>query len=242
MNATDYTALAMKTASPTAGGHGVSEDLVHAILGVGDEASELLSAKTPENMIEECGDLLWFCALADESLGLDLFERSASPRAEGSTPYDIAVSALALAGLIKKPYAYGKSLPVAQITTHLLSIISAVGVISGRLNITLPEVMELNLLKLKMRFPEKFACSAAISRNVPHEQALFEHWQTVLPLIRDAAVWFLCDQGSLDDAKSYLGRHHDRGASQTVFLKPKSPAQDGYWLAYARHTTKTGAA
>lgn len=241
MNTTEYTPQAMTTASPTAGGHGVSEDLVHAVLGIGDEAGELLAAKTSKNIIEECGDLLWFAALADDTLALNLFQRHEKSPVEGSTPYDIATNALTLAGLLKKPYAYGKTLPEHAIKFRLLSIISAVEVIAERLNITLAEVMELNLLKLKMRFPDKFACAAAINRNVPHEQALFEHWQTVLPLIRESAVWFLCDQSSLGDAKAYLSEHHDPGTCHSVFLKPDQSDQDGYWLVYARKSPNSNA-
>ena len=233
MTLNDYTPLAMTTRSPSAGDHGVSTDLVHAILGVCDEASELLDAKTPDNVIEECGDLLWFCALADHAMDTDLFHCHTISPVEGTTPYDIAAAALKLAGLIKKPYAYGKQMPSADIMIELLRIVSAVEAIAERLNITLSEVMELNLLKLKMRFPEKFNCAAAISRNVAYEQALFEHWQTVLPIIRTSDVWFLCRKGEVDDAKAYLGAHYP-GQGDTKYLK--SDNGPGHWIAYA--TTK----
>lgn len=231
MLTTDFTPLAMTTRSPSAGDHGVSTDLVHAILGIGDEASELLDAKTPDNVIEECGDLLWFCALADYALDTALFDCHSVAPVEGATPYDVAAAALKLAGLIKKPYAYGKRLPAADIMIELLRIVSAVEAIAERLNITLSEVMELNLLKLKMRFPEKFNCAAAINRNVAHEQALFEHWQTVLPIIRTSSVWFLCLKSEIDDAKAYLGAHHP-GVSYTKYLKSEN-GRPGYWIAYA---------
>lgn len=233
MNTNDYTPQAMTTRSPSAGEHGVSTDLVHAILGVGDEARELLDAKTPDNVIEECGDLLWFCALADNALALDLFDNHQRDPVEGVTPYDIAAAALKLAGLIKKPYAYGKPLPQAAIVVELLRIVSAVEAIAERLNITLSEVMELNLLKLKMRFPGRFNCDAAISRNVAHEQALFEHWQTVLPIIRTSEIWFLCRKNEVDDAKAYLGSHYP-GRSDTKYLKSES-GRPGYWIAYATY-------
>jgi hypothetical protein len=233
MNALEYTPLAMTTASPSAGNHGVSSDLVHAVLGLCDEASELLDAKTQENVIEELGDLLWFCALADSTLvGIDLFTLHAEVPAEGATPYDIAAAALKLSGLIKKPYAYGKTLPTASIIEELLRIVSAVETGADRLNLKLAEVMELNLLKLKMRFPARFNCAAAISRNTAHELALFEHWQTVLPIIRKSVVWFLCQERDLNDAKAYLGIHHP-GASDTKYLKPVTNSRPGYWLAYA---------
>ncbi|MDX5979574.1 hypothetical protein [Vreelandella alkaliphila] len=237
MKAIEYTPLAMTTASPSAGDHGVSSDLVHAVLGLCDEAKELLDAKTAENVIEELGDLLWFCALADSTLKLQLFERHAVEQTEGTTPFDIAAAALTLSGLIKKPYAYGKSLPLTKITHELLVIVAAVETLADRLNMTLAEVMELNLLKLKMRFPDRFNCAAAISRNAAHELALFEHWQTVLPIIRKSSVWFLCQESDLNDAKAYLGAHH-AGQADTKFLKPTNVNRPGYWLAYALPSPK----
>lgn len=232
MNALEYTPLAMTTASPSAGDHGVSADLVHAVLGLCDEARELLDAKTQENVMEELGDLLWFCALADSTLNLDLFKQHAVAPVEGATPYDIAAAALKLSGLIKNPYAYGKTLPTTSIVQELLRIVSAVETGADRLNLKLAEVMELNLLKLKMRFPARFNCAAAISRNTARELALFEHWQTVLPIIRKSVVWFLCQEGDLNDAKAYLGIHH-AGMSDTKYLKPVTNSRPGYWLAYA---------
>lgn len=239
MNCVDYTPLAMRTASPSAGDHGVSTDLVHAVLGLCDEARELLDAKGQDNVIEELGDLLWFCALVGQATSTDLFVVYAEDKGkyDGHTPFDIAHSALGLAGLIKKPYAYGKAMPKAAIHSEVLNIISAVEALAQRLNMTLGEVMELNLLKLKMRFPERFSCAAAIKRNVGNEAALFLHWQTLLPILRTAAVWFLCREGELEEAKSYLGTYY-AGSSATKYLRPDSERQPGYWLAYATPDVK----
>lgn len=231
MNIDEYTNLAMRTASPSAGDHGVSTDLVHAVMGIADEAWELLHAKTAHNVIEELGDLLWFCALVDESTEGDLFARYPDLDAEGSTPYDIATSALRLSGLIKKPYAYGKALPVGGIQAETLTVIAAVDAISSRLNITLAEVMELNLLKLKMRFPERFGCEEAIKRNVEHEAALFQHWEDVLPVIRKSCGWLLCKEQELEDARRFIGDKAARIAStETLQL---DTTLGGYWIVYA---------
>lgn len=234
MNAANYTPMAMRTASPSAGDHGVSTDLVHAVLGIADEAWELLDAKTGEHVIEELGDLLWFCALADAATTGDLFTIYADRGAEveGCTPYDIATAALKLAGLIKKPYAYGKPLPTEAIQAEVFKVIAGVEAIAGRLNITLGEVMELNLLKLKMRFPQRFGCNDAIKRNVKHEAALFIHWQTVLPVLRAAEFWTLTP--SEEDATE--AAEHLRGHSpsvKTIYLKSDIIRQPAYWLVYA---------
>lgn len=74
----DYQAAAMRTAKRMS----EDADLMHAALGLAGEAGEfadcakkyLVYAKPfdRENAIEEVGDILWFCALACSTLGIDL--------------------------------------------------------------------------------------------------------------------------------------------------------------------------
>ena len=73
-----YQQLAMRTAKPLP----TSESLLHAALGLAGEAGEFADCIKKhwvygqkldvQNAIEEIGDCLWFCALACETLGVDM--------------------------------------------------------------------------------------------------------------------------------------------------------------------------
>jgi NTP pyrophosphatase (non-canonical NTP hydrolase) len=75
-----YQQLAKRTAKPLP----METDLMHAALGACSEAGELADAIKKhliygraldrENVIEEVGDLLWFCALACSTLGVPMSE------------------------------------------------------------------------------------------------------------------------------------------------------------------------
>ena len=75
MHLTDYQALANATAKPLS----MKEDLIHASLGLAGEVGELTDtikkhliygkALDVENIREEIGDVLWFCALMATAIG-----------------------------------------------------------------------------------------------------------------------------------------------------------------------------
>lgn len=80
MEINQYQVLAMKTKKAL----GESFDLVHSVYGLCGEVGEYADAVKKhqiygrgfdiENAAEEIGDILWFCALASECLGIDLNE------------------------------------------------------------------------------------------------------------------------------------------------------------------------
>ena len=75
MDFNEYQALANRTAKPLE----PTDNLLHAALGLAGEAGEFVDAVKKhyiynkpldrENLIEEVGDILWFCALAAKELG-----------------------------------------------------------------------------------------------------------------------------------------------------------------------------
>lgn len=78
MDLNDYQRAAMRTAKDL----GTRGDLTHAALGLCGEAGEFADAVKKytvydksldvPNCLEEIGDILWFCALACETLGVTL--------------------------------------------------------------------------------------------------------------------------------------------------------------------------
>jgi NTP pyrophosphatase (non-canonical NTP hydrolase) len=83
-------------------------NFVHAALGVTSEAGELADAVKSSmvygkpldliNMVEECGDLLWFTALALTQLGLTLEDAKRANAAKLNVRYQAGFSAAAALG------------------------------------------------------------------------------------------------------------------------------------------------
>jgi NTP pyrophosphatase (non-canonical NTP hydrolase) len=79
MDTKDYEAAAMRTAKDMGS---TKMNLIHAALGMSSDAGEFTDAVKKhaiygkpmdlENLVEEIGDVLWFCALACNSLGVTM--------------------------------------------------------------------------------------------------------------------------------------------------------------------------
>jgi len=83
MTPTEYIKAAHRTISheyPFTSTNGLTPDMEHAIIGIADEAGELIKAmkkikiynQKPDNtnMIEEAGDIMWYLAIFAKALGV----------------------------------------------------------------------------------------------------------------------------------------------------------------------------
>ena len=83
----DYAEAAMRTAKRFVGGEHFLEyemDMLHAALGVSSDAGELVDAVKKhliygkpldaDNVVEEIGDVMWFCALMCRAINVSLEE------------------------------------------------------------------------------------------------------------------------------------------------------------------------
>ena len=176
----DYPDQAMRTNSPNAGNYdNVNPWLIHATLGLCDEAGELYVAKPGStNEKEELGDILWFCALAGQVIkfesNVDVW--NSEKVAESPDKTFIMFAACEMAGLVKKPYAYGKEKPVpfSRIAGQVMAIISVVKAIAKARSWDVEEIKAANIAKLKERFPDKFDTKAAYTRNTDAEAEAIE--------------------------------------------------------------------
>ena len=173
----NYPELAMRTNSLNAGTfESVHPWLMHASLGLCDEALELKRARVGStNQKEELGDLLWFCSLAGQIIksqgSIDVW-KNIHLQIDESSVSQIMVSALEIAGLIKKPFAYGPSKPVpfAQIAGEIMVIIANVEAIAFSQGWSMDEIKQANIAKLQARFPDKFNSEAAYNRDTKAEE------------------------------------------------------------------------
>lgn len=186
MNLVDYAPKALAFASYQAT---VDQDLIHAALGIVSDTGELIECLANHqvagkeldrtNLIEECGDVLWFCNLASGSLGASLSNlhlRSVETLAEHGTANIpevqlwLVVSAARIADHIKASTIYKKPLETSEVERELGAIVRNIEIIAAAWDISLGEIMEANIAKLQARYGAKFDAARALLRNAMAER------------------------------------------------------------------------
>lgn len=79
-----------------------------------------------------------------------------------------------LADIMKKSIFYGKSASIMEIKEELGDQLWYIGVMIDELGSSFEEIMEMNIAKLKIRYPEKFTSAAALNRNLEAEEIALE--------------------------------------------------------------------
>lgn len=216
-----YVASALKTAADL--GSPIL-NLTHAALGLCDEAEELNNSQPGSpNEMEELGDLLWFAALAgrvaSDAIGADVWvwrdrEAFVSPRQA------ITTCACIVAGLVKKPFAYGvdaKPVPWPEIVENLRTIIRAAEDVAIRRGWTLEQVQAANIAKLASRYKGGgFSASNAANRDASAEmEAIMAHTSPgpvqdqILEFVRDAVEFG--HALSMDERDALVSRYSAAG-------------------------------
>ena len=87
----------------------------------------------------------------------------------------ISTEAGELLDAVKKHLFYGKPLDVVNLQEELGDLYWYMSVLCEWLGCTHEELMERNIDKLKVRYPEKFTSEAATNRNLEDERKVLEH-------------------------------------------------------------------
>lgn len=170
--------------------------LLHAGLGMSSELSELIDAYAGKNssepdwvnVAEESSDILWYCAVAVNTLGLNheevsSFESSAADhpqvREHSLTALEAAVAALTCSvgdynDLLKKHLFYGRTPDIEKMKQSLQQIcmaISGICIVSGT---TIAEARQTNINKLRARYGDKFSEFDALNRDLETERKILE--------------------------------------------------------------------
>ncbi len=173
--------------------------LLHAGLGLSSELSELTDAYADPtngevdwvNIMEEAADLLWYIAVAVNTLGFDHngvseFESWAehidvdtSLEKHSRTHLSGAIAAATCQvgdynDLLKKHLFYGRELNLDKMKKTLQKLcmsVSGICIVSGY---TIEKARETNIAKLKARYGEKFTEAAALNRDLETERKILE--------------------------------------------------------------------
>lgn len=175
--------------------------LVHASVGIASEISELFNASDKltldkvldrTNVMEECGDILWYIGIAASALNavegiMDLPEGMRLSTHKNDYPDEVVATLLSGSGqalsvlsgdlqdlLVKKHVFYGKPLNVEAVTTKLRLIHNTVIAVLQTVDFTVEQARERNIAKLKARYGSKFTEAAAQKRDLDTERKILE--------------------------------------------------------------------
>lgn len=168
----NYTEMAMRTAADL---ETAVLDFAHGALGLIDEVQELLDADSEENLMEELGDLLWFCALCGVAFSTDPFKTlQPGPVIDYKTYLtaidEIQTRANMMAGLAKRWLAYDEAPRLELVEGYLWRIINLVKMVANAHGWALSDVQQANIKKLRARFPDRFERERATNRDLDAEQ------------------------------------------------------------------------
>ena len=178
--------------------------ILHGVIGCCTEAGELLEAVRQSmfyegyldkvNLKEEVGDMLWYigvildaCHLKFEVLTDKNTTLQVNPLQQtlNTVIYHSVIGCCIESGnmldVIKKSLFYSRELYISDIKYKLISIMWNIRIILEINQWTLEEVMELNIAKLKKRYPEQFTSKHAIDRDLKAERKTLEEKKDICP-------------------------------------------------------------
>lgn len=180
-----YVPLALRTElnpSDIVGEQLVSRRLLHAALGVGTEVAELACGLDSTNELEELGDTAFYLALGTDLLtgkgyGISILARDVVPREKTSASgnlMDLVRLSGDLLDFAKRDVFYRKTPEWHKVQYTIQELWRATFLAMVLRNGNIQGVLNANIAKLKVRYPDKFSCELAVNRNTEQERKVLE--------------------------------------------------------------------
>ncbi len=188
---TQYISGAIRTESPAALIHvdAFRIRLLHVALGVTGESGEISCQQhqweyqggrvDAFNIIEECGDMMWYLALLLDAIQCD-FEFGnvdtaiIDPHGHNECCLMISTFTGNISDIIKKHVIYGRDLNRTELLIQAKSLFRCLVYLALEHRLSIEDVAEKNLAKLKARYPEKWSAEAEQNRNLEAERLAAE--------------------------------------------------------------------
>lgn len=156
------------------------ELLLHAVMGIITELEELSDWNGDDvNKKEEVADVLWYMAILDRELNLNLDIEITEPIITGHFLNDsILLSCYKLTSLqldfLKKKIYYNKEIDIDQFSKITIQLHNKIKFFSKMNKIDIPNILDTNISKLKARYGDKFTSEKAINRDLKTERNILE--------------------------------------------------------------------
>lgn len=159
----------------------IKKDLSHMALGLGGELSEIFEAKTLVNKLEEIGDQFWYlsCYCTIRGIAIEDVKNKSERLVQSNFDEELIQNGVflhlicnvsKLQDIVKKYTVYNKEIDEEK-ELELLSKIYKNLIDYGYLfnETSLSNVLQKNIDKLRVRYPEKYQDHLAVNRNLDEE-------------------------------------------------------------------------
>ena len=165
---------------------GLTSRMFHGIVGICTELGEIVEAyeKTEVdfvNVAEEIGDAYWYTAVLFDELNIKSSEvqnLEILSTDMNSLPLFLVAMSTDMLDKTKKTMFYGKKYSSEALKIQVIAFYNALGMcvngLKNYLDVSKEKIWEINLNKLKIRYPEKFNLNDAEVRNLTAERIVLE--------------------------------------------------------------------
>ena len=165
---------------------GLTSRMFHGIVGICTELGEIVEAyeKTEVdfvNVAEEIGDAYWYTAVLFDELNIKSSEvqnLEILSTDMNSLPLFLVAMSTDMLDKTKKTMFYGKKYSSEALKLQVIAFYNALGMcvngLKNYLDVSKEKIWEINLNKLKIRYPEKFNLNDAEVRNLTAERIVLE--------------------------------------------------------------------
>lgn len=161
-------------------------DSLHGAIGVATELEEFAAAKDIVNMSEELADMMWYVSILARRYELKLdYPSSLTPSYSMDVALDVKVTSFVynmtllsskLLDIYKKHMFYGREIIDSLVIQNVLDMHSHIyAMCTYGLKLDFEAVLENNINKLKVRFPQCFDANLALNRNLEAERKELEN-------------------------------------------------------------------
>lgn len=147
-------------------------DLAHMALGMVSELCEVEDAIEENDLVnigEELADICWYLANYCTFRGVDFKNICLSYIKEDSTVTDLSYNISRFSDLVKKNIAYNKEIQPSHELIYLKTIVFNIINLVNLYKLDFDKILQNNIDKLKVRFPDKFTEENAKNRNLDKE-------------------------------------------------------------------------
>ena len=146
----------------------LAADGMHMAAGFTTEIGEMkegIANNDLVNVLEEIGDVWWYCANECTLYGFDLQHIVSLATVSEEVPFFLHN----IVDLHKREFAYGKEMDIVKLKVELLSLAQYLLKIGKTHYFSLGKILDKNINKLYKRYPEKFTEDKALNRDLEAE-------------------------------------------------------------------------